>query len=625
MSRRASAKIPPLTFFLLCSGASAQPVTWSAQIAPIIYSHCAPCHRPGEIAPFPLLTYTDVSKRASQIVAVTRRRFMPPWPPEPGFGDFAGARRLTDDQLKAIEQWARDGAPLGDASKAPPAPHFTPGWQLGPPDAILHMTAPFPLPAEAGDVFRNFVVPVDLKQTRYIRAIELRLDNPRVVHHANILVDRARSMRNRDGKDGQPGIPGMDVELESGDTFDPDSHFLFWKPGTVPQVEPADMAWRLDPSDDLIVNLHLQPTGKAETVQAAIGLYFAAQPPTRFPMLVQLEHDGALDIPAGSRDFAVTDHFVLPVACDVLAVYPHAHYLGKQIDAWAELPNGSHLPLIRIKDWDINWQASYTYQNPIPLPAGTRLAMRITYDNSAANPRNPHSPPRRVKEGNRSDDEMGHVWFQLVPRGDAARLELHQAVMRRRLEKYPADYVAHYNLGAALFADGHEREALPYLEKAAHLRPDAEVARNAYGVALLAAGRLTDAQSEFSAVLKQHPDYGNARVNLAQVLAGQGDTAGAIKELYLHLAHRPDDGKAHYLLAGIYTGENKIPEALPHLQRAAELDPANAEIQTNLGTALAITGDLRAAVTAFENALRIDPANATAKQNLERARNDLGK
>jgi len=609
---------------ILCASASAEPVTWSTQIAPIVYSYCAPCHRPGEIAPFSLLTYNDVSKRASQIAAITRRRFMPPWPPEPGFGDFAGSRRLSGEQLNLIERWAREGAQQGDAAKAPAPPRFTAGWQLGPPDAVLHMTAPFRLPAEAGDIFRNFVVPVDLKQTRYIRAIELRLDNPRVVHHANILVDRARSLRHREGKDGQPGFPGMDVETESGETFDPDSHFLFWKPGTVPQVEPADMAWRLDPSDDLVINLHLQPSGKAESIHASIGLYFAAQPPTRFPMLVQLEHDGAIDIPPGSRDFAVTDHFVLPVACDVLAVYPHAHYLGKQIDAWAELPNGIRRPLIRIKDWNINWQASYTYEKPVSLPAGTKLAMRITYDNSADNPRNPHSPPRRVKEGNRSEDEMGHVWFQLLPHGEN-RLELHQAVMRRRLEKYPADYVAHYNLGAALIAAGRDQEALPYLEKAAHMRPDAEVARNAYGVALLAAGHLAEARNEFSAALQQDPDYGNARVNLAQALAGQGDTAGAIRELNAHLARRPDDAKAQYLLAGIYSGENRIPEALPHLQRAAELEPDNSEVQTNLGTALAITGDLRAAVAAFEQALRIDPGNATAKQNLERARNQLSK
>ncbi|HME09597.1 MAG TPA: tetratricopeptide repeat protein, partial [Bryobacteraceae bacterium] len=618
-------RVSGLGLLLFCACTAGQTVTWSGQVAGIVFSHCAPCHRPGEIAPFPLLTYADVSKRASQIVAVTRRRFMPPWPPEPGFGDFAGSRRLSDEQLNLIEQWAREGAPLGDASQAPAPPHFTPGWQLGPPDAILRMPAPFRLPAEAGDVFRNFVVPVDFKQTRYIRAIELRLDNPRVVHHANVLVDRARSLRSRDGKDGQPGFPGMDVETESGETFDPDSHFLFWKPGTVPQVEPADMAWRLDPSDDLVVNLHLQPTGKPESVQASIGLYFAAQAPTRFPILVQLEHDGAIDIPPGARGFAITDHFVLPVACDVLAVYPHAHYLGKQIDAWAELPNGSRQALIRINDWDINWQASYTYRKPVPLPAGTKLAMRITYDNSADNPRNPHSPPRRVKTGNRSDDEMGHVWFQLLPHGNDARMELHQAVMRRRLEKYPADYVAHYNLGAALLAAGREKEALEYLDEAAHLRPDAEAARNAYGVALLASGRLEEAGAEFSAVLKQDPDYANARVNLAQVLASQGDTAGAIRELDTYLARRPNDGKAHYLLAGIYTGENKIPEALPHLERAAELEPDNSEVQTNLGTALAITGDLRGAMAAFEQALRIDPGNATAKQNLERARNQLGK
>jgi len=402
-------------------------------------------------------------------VLLTQRRYMPPWPPEPGHGDFAGARRLTEEQIALLARWVESGMPEGDPAALPPLPRFAEGWQLGQPDLVLHMSQPYQLPADGGDVFRNFVIPVSLQETKYIRAIELRPGDKRLVHHANLIVDRSRLLRRRDGQDGQPGFAGMDVETEVSGEFDPDSHFLFWKPGTPPEEEPADMAWKLDAGSDLVVNLHLRPSGKPETVQVAVGLYFADHPPTRFPMLLQLEHDGAIDIPPGTAQFAVTDHLKLPVGVDLLAIYPHAHYLGKQVEAWAELPGGGRRSLLLIEDWDINWQATYTYREPVALPAGTTVAMRISYDNTAQNPRNPSSPPKRVKSGNRSEDEMGHVWLQVLPKrsdGDDPRLLLQQALMLRRIEKYPADFVAHFNLGAALQALGKHREALPYLSQA---------------------------------------------------------------------------------------------------------------------------------------------------------------
>ncbi|HMC58065.1 MAG TPA: hypothetical protein VKJ01_02620, partial [Candidatus Solibacter sp.] len=352
---------------------AAQPVTFSKHIAPILFSHCAPCHRPGEAAPFSLLTYADACRRGAQIVHVTGQRYMPPWLPEPGHGDFTGSLRLNDSQIGLLARWVRGGMAEGDPADLPPAPRFTEGWQLGTPDLIVRMSRPYRLQATPGDVFRNFVMPTGLKETRYIRAFELRPGNKRVVHHANMIVDRSRLLRRRDGQDGQPGFGGMDVETEVTGEFDPDSHFLFWKPGSPAQEEPADMAWRLDPGSDLILNLHLQPSGKPEIVDAEVGLYFAPysapysanQAPARRPMLLQLEHDGAIDIPAGSRSFAVTDHLKLPVAVNLLAIYPHAHYLGKQVEAWAELPDGARRPLLKIDQWDINWQATYTYRQPV--------------------------------------------------------------------------------------------------------------------------------------------------------------------------------------------------------------------------------------------------------------------
>ena len=606
---------------LLALSIVAQAQTYSEQIAPILNEQCVECHRAGESAPFPLTTYEDARKHASQMVKVTRSRYMPPWPPASGYGDFAGARRLSEKQITAIGQWAASGTPLGDPAKAPPPKLYPEGWRLGPPDLVVKVPVAYTLEGASGDVFRNFVVPVNLVQSRYVRAVEIHPGDPKAVHHANIVVDRTRSLRSRDGLDGQPGFPGMDVETESGgEDFEPDSHFLFWKPGAIAQPEPPDMAWRLDPTTDLIVNLHLQPSGKPERIQPEIGLYFTDRAPTRFPMLVQLEHDGAIDVAPGTRA-SVTDELTLPAAAQLLAIYPHAHYIGRRIEAWATLPSGKRIELIRISDWDINWQASYTYRKPIDLPANTRVAMRVAFDNSAENPRNPSHPPKRVHAGNRSEDEMGHVWLQLLPAKDD-RLTLHLAIMRRRLQKYPADFLAHYNLGAALQSLGQHQESIQCLGKALKMRPDSVAARNTLGVGFMLTDQFDRAAREFREVLRREPNYANARFNLARTLAGQGDSAGAIAGFEAFLRIEPNDARAHNLLAGIYASTGQIPLAIPHFRRAADLNSADADTWTNLGAAMAMAGDYSGAITAFEAALRIDSSHAGAKANLARAKAD---
>ncbi len=575
-----------------------------------------------------MLTYQDARKHAEQMAIVTGKRFMPPWPPAPGYGDFAGAKRLTDEQIDLLARWSKTGMLEGDRAALPPAPHFVEGWQLGQPDLVLHMRQPFHMPASGQDVFRNFVIPVDLKETKWIRAMELRPGSKRVVHHANLIVDHARMLRQHDGEDGQPGFPGMDVITEVSGEFDPDSHFLFWKPGSPPQEEPPDMGWKLEAGSDLIVNLHLQPTGKPETVDVSVGLYFSDRPASRFPMLLQLEHDGALDIPPGDAHFVVTDHLKLPIAVDVLAIYPHAHYLGKQIEAWAELPGGRRRDLLRINDWDINWQATYTYRDPVSLPAGTTVAMRITYDNTENNPRNPNRPPKRVQGGNRSTDEMGHVWLQVLPKASGdndPRLILQQAVMQRRIEKYPADFVAHFNLGAVLQIMGKFDQAIPYLNQALAIKPASATATNNLAVSLLMTDKVDQAIQEFRKSLTLDPGYQNARFNLARALVAKGDSGDALRELLIYLKAVPDDAQAQETTGRIYASAGNLVESLPYLRRAAELQPNDSNLETNLGAALAMAGNFREAITAFEAALKADPSNQTARDNMARARAALQK
>ncbi len=519
-------------------------------IAPLVYEKCAPCHHPGAAAPFSLLTYQDVKKRAAQIAAATRSGYMPPWLPEHGYGDFMGDRSLTAEEIATIAAWVHDGAPEGPAGAIPPPPVFTEGWQLGEPDLVLEAASSVQLPASGPDIYWNVIFTPNVTARRWVRAIEIRPGQPRVVHHANLLVDRAGSAHLHETVRGK-GFPGMDLVIGRS-PFDPDGNFLFWKPGAAPHVEPDGFAWRLDPGNELVLNMHLQPSGKREQLRPSIGLYFTDRPQTKFPLLVQLENDTALDIPAGARDFPIADDFRLPLNADVLAVYPHAHYLGKLLEAFATLPDGSRKWLIRIPSWDSNWQAVYYYREPVFLPRDSVIHMRYHYDNSAENPRNPNHPPKRVRAGNQATDEMGHLWLQILPTGAGDhRRELQEAVMRHRLKKDPDDVVAHMNLGAILMSRLDPQAAIGELTAAARLEPNRPETHNMLGLALATLNRNAEAIGQFELALRARPDYASARFNLATALAKSGRIEEAVKNLRQVLAANPDDSYAKQRLADL--------------------------------------------------------------------------
>ncbi len=561
-------------------------LTFNKDIAPIIFQNCAACHHPGGAGPFSLLRYQDVRKRAEQIAVVTGSRYMPPWLPEPGHGEFADERRLSDKQIEMIRQWIKDGAVEGLSSDLPPVPKFNEGWQLGQPDLVVKMPKAYTLPANGTDVFRNFVIPIPVTTMRYVKAVEILPGNKKIVHHANLLIDRTQSSRRLDEQDREIGFGGMDVQIES-ESFDPDSHFLFWKPGAATWIEPDGMAWRLDAGTDLILNMHLQPSGKPEMVQPLIGLYFTDQPPTSFPMLLQLERDGAIDIPAGKKDFVITDEFTLPLDVDALGVYPHAHYLGKDLQALATLPDGTRKWLVRITRWDLNWQAVYRYAAPVFLPKGTTISMRYSYDNSDDNERNPNHPPKRVVSGNKSSDEMGHLWIQVLPRarGDV-RIFLQEALMRQRLRKYPNDFTAHFNLGAALQSMDQLDEAISHYTEALRARPDNVTVLNSLGTALQSTGKLEEAIYYYRKVVQVRPDHVDARYNLGNSL--------------LTLS--------------------KVEEAITHLRQVIQIHPDDANAHNSLGSAFAMQGNPAQAIAHFEDALRINPAHADARENLKNVR-----
>jgi Tfp pilus assembly protein PilF len=569
-----------------------RPVTFTRDIAPIIFHSCSTCHRPGEAAPFSLLNYSNVRKHARQIVDATQSRAMPPWLPEPQKLKFADELRLSDTEINLIKNWVEEGEVEGDPSALPAQPKFVEGWRLGEPDLVLTADKPLTLPPSGTDTYWNFIFPVPIQETRWVKEVEIRPGDKRYVHHANLLVDREGSSRQRETEPGA-GFGGMEIRIES-QVFDPDSHLLFWKPGTVPYVEPDGMALRLDKGTDLILNTHLQPSGKPEVIQPSIGLYFTPHPATKLPMLLQLENDAKLDIPAGQKDFLATDDFTLPIDVELLAIYPHAHYLGKDIRAFAILPGGTKITLIHIPHWNLNWQAVYRYAQPMRLPKGTKVSLRYVYDNSEDNPLNPNHPPARVRGGNRSSDEMCHLWLQVLPvnfdpaQGDP-RMVLQAALAQHDLEKNPADFEAHYNLAAMLQAKDELEAAIREYEAAVRLRPQDAAANNGLGAALVAAGHPERSVGFLQAALKARPDYFEAHYNLGFALAGQDDFAGASEQFRL----------------------------------ALNLQPGDANVEANLGAALAQMGRFPEAKSHFERALQINPNQPIAKENLETLQKEM--
>ncbi|MGZ4816839.1 MAG: tetratricopeptide repeat protein [Terriglobales bacterium] len=564
---------------------AAQEPTFTRDLAPIVFQNCSVCHRPGEAGPFPLLNYRDVKSHARQIADVTRTHFMPPWLPAPGDFKFADERRLTPEQIAIIQKWVEQGAQEGDPRDLPPLPKFTPGWQLGEPDLVLKAQKPYILPATGNDRYWNFVLHVPIDRTRWVKAVEIRPADKRLVHHANILVDRMQSARHMETEPGA-GFGGMEISLES-EAFDPDSHFLFWKPGSFPYVEPDGLALRLAPGTDLVLNVHLQPSGKPEPIQPSVGLYFTDKPATQHPMLLQLQNDHALDIPPGDANFIVTTDFTLPVDVDVLAIYPHAHYLGTDLLATATLPEGTRKTLIHIPHWDLKWQGVFRYASPVSLPRGTVVAMRYVYDNSEDNVSNPSNPPRRVTAGNRATDEMSHLWLQVLPKhpteGDRdPRQLLMEALARRTLQNDPADFEAHYNLASMLQAQGYLHEAVNHYELAVRLRPDHAVANNALGAALLAINRPADAVAPLQLAIARRPDYFDAHYNLALALHALNDLNGTIEQLTEAVRLSPNDASAHANLGAALAEAGRYDEAKVQLQKALQIDPNHEMARENL-------------------------------------------
>jgi len=383
-------------------------VTYTRDVAPIMQAHCVQCHRDNEIAPFPLVSYADASKRARQLVRVTQSRLMPPWKPEPGFGHFLNERRLTGRERELLAEWAKAGAPEGDPDNLPPPPRFAEGWQLGEPDLVVKIDEAFEVPAGGRDVFRNFVIPVELTEDKLVSVAEFRPGNRRVVHNALFYLDKSGTARKKDAAD-----PGLGYGSFGGPGFIPSGSIGGWAPGGVPQPLRDGMGRRLQKGSDVVLQIHYHPSGKAELDQSAIGIHFVKQKSQKvvFPVTII---DRRLYLPPGAKRHTMSGSYTLPFDITLVVVVPHMHLLGRESKATATLPDGTIEPLVWIKDWDFNWQDQYHLAKPRKFPKGTRFDYEALYDNSDENPLNPNSPPREVTWGEETTDEMFLCFFLMT-------------------------------------------------------------------------------------------------------------------------------------------------------------------------------------------------------------------
>lgn len=378
--------------------------TFSRDVAPIIYSKCSGCHHPGEVAPFSLMTYEDVKSKAPTIAETVKVKYMPPWQAV-SHGEFVNERTLTAQQIQTIRDWAANGAPAGNLTKAPKPPEYTPGWRMGKPDFVGKMQAPYSVSAEGIDEYRCFVIHTDFPEGRYVTGVELRPGNHRVVHHVLVYVDTSGVARKLDGEDGKPGYASF-----GGPGFNPAGALGGWAPGLEPQILPDGDGFYLPKGADIVLQVHYHKDGKPEVDQTQIGLLFAKKPvdqEVRWEAIANV----LLSIPPNDPRYEVKASLTLNAPSTMLDSIPHMHLLGHDMTVTATLPDGTKERVIAVNNYDFNWQTRYTYKHPLHLPKGTRLDLVAHYDNSTNNPHNPNSPPKRVHFGEQTTDEMCFAFF----------------------------------------------------------------------------------------------------------------------------------------------------------------------------------------------------------------------
>ena len=384
----------------LHAAAAEQAVTFTKHIAPLVFANCLVCHRAGEVGPFPLTNYAEVRKKAETIATVVADRAMPPWRADEGEEKFHDARALKSEQVALFEQWVKAGTPEGEAKDLPPAPDFPAGWMLGEPDLVLKPAQSYEIGPEGRDVYQAFVLPTSFPADRYVSAVQVRPGNAAAVHHVLLFLDTSGRARALDAASPDPGYISF-----GGPGFAPNGSLGGWAPGNFPRHLPAGIGMRLPKGADVVMQVHYHRTGKPETDTTQVGLYFAKTPVEKrirtFPIRA-----AKLRIPAGDANYRTEGWLPIPANVTLQAIMPHMHLIGREMTVTAKLPDGTEKKLIHVPDWSFNWQMTYRFLEPIKLPRGTMLRLTARFDNSDSNPHNPSNPPKEVRRGEGTNDEM---------------------------------------------------------------------------------------------------------------------------------------------------------------------------------------------------------------------------
>jgi mono/diheme cytochrome c family protein len=383
--------------------------TYHREVVRILQKNCQECHRPGQVGPFSLLNYEQARKRAADIVGVTEARTMPPWPASTKEGGpFRDARVLSEQEISTLEAWVSAGSPEGNPGDAPPPRSWASEWTLGPPDLVLTPSESFTLEADGRDEFRVYVIPSGLTEGRWIAAVDIRPGNARVVHHVLSAFDTAGRARKLDEAE-----PGAGYQVFGGYGIIPSGNLGGWAPGKQAHALADGLGRYLPAGSDVLMQVHYHKNGKVETDRTSIGLYYAKAPvdkQVRGTMVVPPRKNlfGRPDllIPAGAANHEVTGSQEVRNDVHLTAVTPHMHWIGKDFILKATRPDGSAVTLIKVDQWNFNWQGTYDLVEPVALPKGTKIEMSAHFDNSAKNPNNPSSPPKDVRWGEQTTDEM---------------------------------------------------------------------------------------------------------------------------------------------------------------------------------------------------------------------------
>ena len=602
----------------------AGPPDFARDVAPLVYAKCSGCHHEGGPGPFALIEYGEVSDHGQQIVDVTHSGYMPPWLPKPGAlaFEYEDQRRLTDAEKKLLADWVAAGMPSGDLSRTPTPPTFRSGWQLGEPDLVLEADQAFELGPEGPDVYRNFVIATPDGPPRFVKAVELLPGSPAVVHHAVMRIDTTGDVRKLDAADPDPGFDGMVF----GAAKMPGGRFIGWTPGKTPDPGTEDRSWQLTSGADLVVQVHLRRSGKPEAIRPKIGLHFASRPPTRLALSMDLSSSD-IDIAAGEVGYRVTDSFELVADADLISVYPHAHYIGKELDGYVILPDGTRRDLVEIDDWDFDWQDAYRLVNPLRLPKGSVIHMDYRYDNSAENPRNPSSPPKRVTYGPNSADEMAELILELEPVDPADFEKLDAAFMAKWINsqiviterKLAAaggeDPQLIATLASLLVHAGQPAAAKLRYEQSIALRDDAGT-RVELSLLLATMSDMPAAEAQLDAAIALDPEYARAHLVRGNNARLAGRYADAIASYERAIAAAPDLAEAHNNLGVTYEKLDQPARAAESFARAAELSPGRGLFHENQGRALEAAARYTDAIAAYERAIDRSPNSIKAMRGL---------